>query len=77
MPGMKPKGEVDMDVLEELAAFLQQRGQSGDEGSEAPPGGLEVEIKPGGEHTMPDGSMMADSEMQGGGNACPTCGKPY
>lgn len=78
----RPKGQIDMAVLEELADFLSKRGgsegmgeESGEEGAPA----LEVEIAAapgGGEHTMPDGTSMKDSEMTGE-QACPHCGKPY
>lgn len=76
----KPKGEIDPNVLEELVQFLQQRGEApGDSapgaGAESPAVEVEIEAKPPGTHTMPDGSTMADSEMAGA--ACPHCGKPY
>lgn len=80
MPG-KPKGQIDMNVLEELADFLSKRGGSeemGEEPSDGAKPALEVEIGAapgGGEHTMPDGTSMKDSEM--GGQTCPHCGKPY
>jgi hypothetical protein len=71
MPG-KPKGQIDMAVLEELADFLSKRGgsegpqgeESGEEGAPA----LEVEIGAA--------PAVGGEDMETSG-ACPHCGKPY
>lgn len=72
----KPKGQVDANVLEELMQFLQQRGEAPVEDGGSPAVEVEIGGSPDGTHTMPDGSTMADSEMEGG-KACPHCGRAY
>lgn len=70
MPG-KPKGQIDMAVLEELADFLSKRGGSEGMGEESGEGGapaLEVEI---------GAAPTAGGEEMESGGACPHCGKPY
>lgn len=64
----RPKGQIDMQVLEELADFLSKRGGSEEMGAE--PGedatpAVEVEIG-----AAPAEGMAAD-------NTCPHCGKSY
>lgn len=71
MQGMKPKGEIDPNVLEELVQFLQQRGGGEEMGAGgAPSPAVEVEI---GAAPEQEGQEMGGA----GGGTCPHCGKPY
>lgn len=67
MNGMKPKGRVDTNVLEELVAMLNQQGMG--EGGETQL--TEDDVVPLGVSAPPEAPPAMGMEKR-----CPTCGQP-